>query len=103
MAKFNSDSAREAGHRSSRKGVPNRIPKQARLFISDFLGADQEAAETDWNDLTPWERWQMRARLMEFVVPKLQRSETTIDVSRLSDDEVDRLFNAAVQKLQDER
>ena len=84
------------------KGSRNKTTKLTRQFITDFLEEDQPKAAKDWLKLSPWERWQIRTQLLEYAAPKLSRTETTLDVSKLSDEEVNRLFDLALKSLENE-
>ncbi len=80
-------------------GARNKSGIQARNFIAQFIEDDSPLAVEDWQALTPWERWQVRTRLMDFVLPKLQRVEAKMNIDRLSDEEVDSMLDAAIEKL----
>lgn len=84
------------------KGAKNVLPKKAKGFLIDFLEEDQTQAVQDWLKLSAWERWQLRSRLYEFIVPKLARSESILDVGSLSDEEVDKILTRALE-LPDKR
>lgn len=86
-----------AGNPGRRKGSKNKLPKKTKAFIIQFLEGEQAQAENDWIKLSPWERWQLRARLFEFVTPKMSRSEASLDVSKLSAQEVDILLSRALE------
>jgi len=86
-----------SGNPGRRKGSKNKLPRKAKAFLIDFLENEQEKAEKDWLELSPWERWQLRARLFEYVTPKMSRSEASLDVSKLSPQEVDLLLSRALE------
>lgn len=100
MAKFKPG---QSGNPAGRPpGSRNKTTKVTRQLITDFLEEDQPQATKDWQKLSPWERWQMRTKLLEYTVPKLSRTETTLDVSKLSDEEVNRLFDLALKSIENE-
>jgi len=73
---------------------------RTKQFIACFLEEEQGKASEDWQKLSPWERWQIRTRLYEYVAPKLARSETSLDISKLTDEDVNDLLNRALEKLE---
>jgi len=94
---FNSKSASKAGKKSSRKGVPNKATKKAKTFLIEFLEDDQPTAIEDWTNLDPRERWNIRTKLYDYVTPKMSRTDMHIDVSKLSDEEVNELLTRALE------
>ncbi len=79
-------------------GTPNKVTADLRTRINALLSDSFEQIVEDFNQLEPRERVVAWAKLAEYVLPKLQRTETVVDVSKLTDDEVDGLLNAIFQK-----
>lgn len=98
---FDEKTAREAGKASSRKGIPNKATKKTKAFLIDFLQDDQEKAMKDWDELEPKDRWNIRSRLYDYITPKMSRTDMHLDVSKLSDEEVDQLLSRALEMAQE--
>ena len=98
---FDSITAREAGKISSRKGSPNRELASLRKRIEILLEDQFEQFLNDLNDLLPKERIDTYVKLLEYAIPKLQRKEATIDLSKMSDDEVEILVDRIRNNFED--
>lgn len=79
-------------------GTPNQVTGDLRQRIQKLLEGNFDKLEADIMGLEPKERINAFAKLLEFAVPKLQRTETIIDLSKLSDYEIDALFQKAMSK-----
>jgi len=89
----------ESGNpRGRTKGTPNAITKDLRERVRDLLENQFDQVADDLAGLDPKERVNAWLKLAEFVLPKLQRSETVIDFSNLSEAEIDTLFERAMAK-----
>lgn len=72
MAQFNSDTARQAGEKSSRAGIPNKDISR-REWIGEFLTGymDTQFVE-DFYSLSQSERIKIAVKLMEFDTAKIR-------------------------------
>lgn len=98
MPKFDSNSARKAGKKSSRAGVPNKANAALRERVHALIDDNYQQVVRDIKSLKPRERVDAWLKLLEYALPKLQRSEMSIDITNLSDEEVDRLLNRVIEK-----
>ncbi len=78
------------------KGTPNALNRDLREIVRELVESNAERIRQDLEDLEPRERVNAWLKLTEFVLPKLQRVETTYDLSKLAPEEIDRLFDRAV-------
>lgn len=93
----------KSGNPNGRKpGTPNRVTGDLRQRIQQLLDDQFNQLQEDFKTLDPKERINAFIRLLEYTTPKLQRSETTIDLSNLSDAEVEMLFDRAMAKMEQE-
>ncbi|MEO6039793.1 MAG: hypothetical protein ABIQ93_15370 [Saprospiraceae bacterium] len=93
----------KSGNPNGRKsGAPNRVTSDLRQRILGLLDKNFDSLEADIQGLEPRERVNAWVKLLEYVVPKLQRTETVIDLSKLSDAEIDTLFETAMLKSEGE-
>ncbi|WP_055397473.1 hypothetical protein [Flagellimonas eckloniae] len=72
---FDSKTASEAGAKSSRKGSPNKTTASIRSRIQKLVDAEYEAVLSDLKELSPKDRVNAFISMLEFVLPKLNRSE----------------------------
>lgn len=73
----------------------------AKFLSDDFDDGGEAGFMADWNELSPTNRMKTRTQLLEFVIQKLSRQESIIDVSKLSDDEVNNLLER-IQAMQED-
>lgn len=93
----------KSGNPNGRKpGTPNRVTGDFRQRIQQLLDDQFNQLQEDFKTLDAKERVNTFIRLLEYTTPKLQRSETTIDLSNLSDAEVEMLFDRAMTKMEQE-
>lgn len=101
MAKFKKG---ESGNPAGRpRGTKNKTTKEGKLFILEFLQDDQAQALKDWAKLSPWERWQTRKTMYEFIIPKQRQVQQVVDLSKLSNEEIDILFKQAMESIEDDK
>ena len=74
------------------EGSKNRFTGELRQMINGLLCQTFDQITSDFEKLEPRDRVAAWCKLAEYVLPKLQRSENVIDVSQLSDEEVERLL-----------
>lgn len=83
-----------------KKGTANAVTKDLRERIRELLESQFEQVAADLAGLDPKDRVHAWLKMSEFVLPKLQRSETVIDFSKMSDAEIDTLFERAMAKTE---
>lgn len=81
-----------------KKGTANAVTKDLRERVRELLESQFEQVADDFAGLDPKDKIHAWLKLTEFVLPKLQRSETVIDFSKMSDAEIDTLFERALTK-----
>lgn len=99
---FDKNTAKQAGRKSSRKGIPNGSTEEMKGFLTALVTGQQSKIQTELGKLKGKDYLNAVIRIMEFVVPKQRQVEQIIDVSRLSDEEVDRLLDQALNRMSDE-
>jgi len=80
----------------------NLAERLAQFLNDDFAKEGDAGFMGDWNELSPTNRMRTRGQLYEFVMKKLSRSETVVDVSRLTDAEIDELLDKIRDKYDDD-
>lgn len=79
-------------------GIKNKATADLRQQINLLLEEQFGQVQTDLLNLEPKDRVNAWLRLLEFAVPKLQRSETVIDLSKMTDAEIDTLLERALNQ-----
>ncbi|HEY9222331.1 MAG TPA: hypothetical protein VIO43_12235 [Lutibacter sp.] len=77
---FTKKTAKEAGKRSNRKGVPNKTTKEIRELFKTLLEANIEKIQRDLNKMDPQQRVKIILEIAKFVIPTLRSSEIKAEV-----------------------
>lgn len=84
------------------KGTPNKVTQDVRKWLSSVIDRNRKQMEKDLKALPPKERLQMLERLMQYVVPKQQAVTADIDVSVLSETQLDLIIGELTKGIEDE-
>ena len=75
------------------------MEKLAGFLAKDFDSDSETGFIKDWVEIGAIHRMKMRANLYDFIMKRLSRAETTIDVSRLTDSQIDELLDSIRDKF----
>jgi len=75
-----------------KKGIPNKVTILQREFIQSLIDNQQDKIKTELNGLTGKEYLSVVTGLLEFVMPKLQRTEIKTDIHILGKDLEDEIY-----------
>jgi hypothetical protein len=78
-------------------GTPNKVTGNIKTRISVLIDDKFDSISNDLNELEPKERVVAYLKFLEFVLPK--QREQKIDLSSLTDEQIDDLLNKAITKL----
>lgn len=78
-------------------GTPNKVNAQLRERIYALIDDQFDTIVEDLETLDPKERIAAFLKFLEYVLPK--QREQKLDLSTLSDEQVDELLNKAINKL----
>lgn len=78
------------------KGRPNKITQDTRAWLSAVIDKNRRQMERDLKALEPKERLQILERLMQYVIPKQQATTATVDLERLTDEQVNQVINTII-------
>ncbi len=78
------------------KGRPNKITQDTRAWLSAVIDKNRRQMERDLKALEPKERLQIFERLMQYVIPKQQATTATVDLERLTDEQVNQVINTII-------
>ena len=87
------------GHKTGGRtaGTPNKVTTDLKTRIAALLDTQFDTVAEDLDALEPKDRVTAYLKLLEYVVPK--QREQKIDLSTLSDEQIDDLLNKALNKL----
>lgn len=80
------------------KGTNNKLTKQLRETINDFLETNFETVINDFEKLTPKERLKFYCELLQYGLPKLQAVQMETDFENLSDEQLNFIINELMKK-----
>lgn len=100
MARTKNDGRGRMGGRQ--KGTPNRTTKEARQWLAELIDANREQVRKDLKSLEPKDRLQMLEKLMQYVIPKQQAVNASINLDRLDDEQLTNIVDELTKDLPDE-
>jgi len=80
------------------KGSPNRTTAQMKDLINRFLSDNLENLQRDFDKLEPKDKLYFIEKIMKYVLPQQQSYTENIDVSQLSESEIDSLLDRIMRK-----
>ena len=91
----------QSGNPSGRKpGVSNKITKELRDRIKDFLEGKWSQIEDDFENLEPEKRVALFEKLLQYVLPRMASMdlEGELDFKVLSEDTLDKIADRLINK-----
>lgn len=82
------------------RGVPNKVSVTTKEWVAHLINDNRELIEEDLKALTPKERVKIFERLLNYVLPKQAAVQTTIDLSSLTDEQLDDVVNRLTEGLE---
>lgn len=79
------------------KGVPNKVTKVTREWITTLIDKNRAQIEKDLKALDPKDRVTIIERLLQYVVPKA--SSVNVSFEQLSDDQLNVLINELTKNI----
>ena len=74
-------------------GTLNKVSKDLRLSITEFLEDNFEQIVNEWNKLTGKEKLYFYKDLLKYAVPTLQATELKTDFERMTDEQLDYIID----------
>ncbi|GAB3949534.1 hypothetical protein GCM10028805_25930 [Spirosoma harenae] len=93
--KFEKGHAKQGGRKP---GSPNKTTADIKSRISALIEEQFDSVSADLEKLEPKERVAAYLKFLEYILPK--QREQKIDLSALSDQEIDELLERAINKLE---
>ena len=75
------------------KGTPNKLTSELRERINDFLNFNWNNLQSNFESLEPKDKLLFYERLLQYGLPKLQSTELTGNIERLSDNQLDLIID----------
>ena len=80
------------------KGAINRLNKDLRLSISEFLSNNFDQVVNDWKKLSGKDKVNFYRDLLQYEVPKKQAVAVALEFEKLTDDQLEILCNTLIAK-----
>lgn len=68
-------------------------------WIQQLIDGSRTQLEADLQALDPRERWMVVEKLMGYTLPKMSSVEANVDLTRLSDDQLNRLIDELLNNI----
>lgn len=81
------------------KGTPNKITTTAREWLASLIDDNRQQIEHDIKQLEPKERLCVLEKLMQYVIPKQQAVSASIEMERLTDEQLENLITELTKDL----
>lgn len=98
---FTSKSGREAGRKSKKKSRPEL--EVIRENFALLVQSEYPKIKRELKKLQGEAYLRMVLKISEYVLPKLRSEEQRLDLSKLSDQEIDELLTKVIEKIENER
>ena len=79
-------------------GKPVGANSRAKEWQDEFFEADKTKAKEDWQELSAYQRWQIRAKYWDFQFPKLRSEHVDLNFDSMSDQFVGRILAEVLSK-----
>lgn len=99
MARQKNDGKGRLGGRA--KGTPNRITASVKDWIFQVIDKNRLQMEKDIEVLEPKDRLQVLEKLMQYVIPKQQAVSANLDISKLSDEQLNTFVAELTKDIDD--
>ena len=83
------------------KGVVNKLNKDLRLSISEFLNNNFDEVIKEWKKLSGKDKVNFYRDLLQYEIPKKQAVAVALDFDRLTDEQLEFLCNQLIKKEND--
>ena len=100
MARLKNDGRGRIGGRA--KGTPNKVTSTVKDWISQLIDDNRSQMEKDIKKLSPKDRLQMFEKLMQYVIPKQQSVKANVDLSKLSETQLDLIVDGLTKNINNE-
>lgn len=81
------------------KGTPNKVTATVKDWISQLIDDNRNQIEKDIKKLSPKDRLQVFEKLMQYVIPKQQSVRADIDLSELSETQLDLIVDELTKNI----
>ena len=82
------------------RGSKNKVSGNLRLMIADFLENNFQKVIRDFKKLPPKDRLKFYTDLLPYAAPKLSSTDMSVSFEQMTDEQLDRLLQELLTKIQ---
>jgi uncharacterized protein (UPF0305 family) len=76
-----------------KKGSVNKVTRNVKDWLSQLIDKNRSQIEKDIKSLDSKERLMVLEKFMQYIIPKKQNVQATVDFNQLTDEELDNFIN----------
>jgi len=84
------------------RGVPNKITGELRERMKNFLDGNFRLIERDFKKLSSEKRIELYERYLKYCLPTLASTAVSLNIEKMSDEEVSQILNRLINKENEE-
>ena len=84
------------------KGSVNKLGVSTKDWILSIIDNNRDQLEKDLKSLEPKERWQIAERLLQYIVPRQQAIQATVELDALTDEGIQRITTELLNSINDD-
>lgn len=81
------------------KGTPNKLTSDFKSWIYTLIDRNRNQIKKDLKNMDPKDRLLILEKLMQYVIPKQQAVQTSIDYSRITDEQLNIIINRLSKEI----
>ena len=84
------------------KGAKNKVNAELKQLIQDFLEKNWKDLQKQYKELSPRDKMKLFTDLLPYVVPKLQNTKNELDLTNLTQSQLEAIADKLIKELADE-
>ena len=84
------------------RGVPNKMTGELRESMKNFLDGNFKLIVRDFKKLKPEKRIELYERFLKYVLPALSSTDISLNIDKMTDEEVSQILNRLINKENEE-
>ena len=83
-------------------GTQNKVTRDLKNWIQAMIDGNRVQLEADLKALEPRERWNIIEKLMQYTIPKMQNVQATLELDKLTEEQITKITDELLNKLDHE-
>ena len=81
------------------KGKKNKVTNDVKKWLLGLFNTHSKTLETDLKIMSPKERWEIIAKILQFIVPKIQAMNAKVDLNTLTEEQLTTIVESIKKEL----